>query len=241
MLVSWNWFNPNIAITCADSTASDKIEGVLRHLHYNWSFCHPKSTRKPDRFKKFFTKHCSFLEQGWRKIMLDTLTTILLKSPEQRRIGGTTSWRRTKRNWQNWSSQSRSEVPAVNFMHLQHPILPRECVFHTHSLLHNTHTGYCWIAQSGLQSSFCISIQIQKQSYFLSRNQKLMVNLAPAIKPSYFLSTSVLHLISWLIKICLLGILCLKHIFKILLMFAAFHFFTSSWIVIGFGWIVNPF
>ncbi len=41
------------------------------------------------------------------------------------------------------------------------------------------------------QSSFCISIQIQKQSYFLSRNQKLMVNLAPAIKPSYFLSIFV--------------------------------------------------
>ena len=85
------------------------------------------------------------------------------------------------------------------------------------------------------QSSFCISIQIQKQSYFLSRNQKLMVNLAPAIKPSYFLSTFVLHLISWLIKICLLGIPCLKHLCKILLMFAAFHFFSSSWIVIGFG------
>ncbi len=85
------------------------------------------------------------------------------------------------------------------------------------------------------QSSFCISIQIQKQSYFLSRNQKLMVNLAPAIKPSYFLSTFVLHLISWLIKICLLGIPCLKHLSKILLMFAAFHFFSSRWIVIGFG------
>jgi hypothetical protein len=37
------------------------------------------------------------------------------------------------------------------------------------------------------QSSFCISIQIQKQSYFLSRNQKLMVNLAPAIKAKLFL------------------------------------------------------
>ena len=85
------------------------------------------------------------------------------------------------------------------------------------------------------QSSFCISIQIQKQSYFLSRNQKLMVNLAPAIKPSYFLSTFVLHLMSWLIKICLLGIPCQKHLCKILLMFAAFHFFSSSWIVIGFG------
>ena len=64
---------------------------------------------------------------------------------------------------------------------------------------------------------------------------KLMVDLAPAIKPSYFLSTFVLHLISWLIKICLLGILCLKHLCKLFLMFAAFHFFSSSWIVIGFG------
>jgi hypothetical protein len=62
-----------------------------------------------------------------------------------------------------------------------------------------------------------------------------MVNLAPAIKPSYFLSTFVLHLISWLIKIYLLGIPCLKHLSKILLMFAAFHFFSSRWIVIGFG------
>jgi hypothetical protein len=62
-----------------------------------------------------------------------------------------------------------------------------------------------------------------------------MVNLAPAIKPSYFLSTFVLHLISRLIKTCLLGIPCLKHLCKILFMFAAFHFFSSSWIVIGFG------
>ncbi len=98
------------------------------------------------------------------------------------------------------------------------------------------------------QSSFCISIQIQKQSYVLSRNQKLTVNLAPAIKPSYFLSTFVLHLISWLIKKCLLGIPCLKHLCKILLMFTAFHFFSSSWIVIGLSihfkkwiwiWILN--
>ncbi len=102
------------------------------------------------------------------------------------------------------------------------------------------HTGYCWIGlldcsiQNQKQildldcpSSFCISIQIQKQSYFLSRNQKLMVNLALAIKPSNFLSTFVLHLISWLIKICFLGIPCLKHLCKILLMFAAFYFFLK--------------
>ncbi len=124
----------------------------------------------------------------------------------------------------------------------------------------------CWIAQSGLQSilvdwividnpksktdfgfvldcqsSFCISIQIQKQSYFLSRNQKLMVNLAPAINPSYFLSTFVLHLISWLIKICLLGIPCLKHLCKILLMFAAFHFSQVVGLWLDLDWIVNPF
>jgi hypothetical protein len=54
-----------------------------------------------------------------------------------------------------------------------------------------------------------------------------MVNLAPAIKPSYFFSTFVFHLISWLIKICLLGIPCL-HLSKILLMLAAFRVTRSG-------------
>ena len=85
------------------------------------------------------------------------------------------------------------------------------------------------------QSSFCISIQIQKQSYFLSRNQKLMVNLAPAIKPSYFLSTFVLHLISWLIKNMSLRNSISKTFMQNTFNVCCLYFFSSSRIVIGFG------
>jgi hypothetical protein len=66
-------------------------------------------------------------------------------------------------------------------------------------------SGYCWIAQSGLQSKlvdwividnpkskldfeFGLSIQIQNFIIILSKNQNFIVHHAPTMKPSYFLS-----------------------------------------------------
>jgi hypothetical protein len=97
-----------------------------------------------------------------------------------------------------------------------------------------------WIVIDNPKSKLDFGFGLSIQFLHFNPNPKAIIFLikkpkTPAIKPSYFLSTFVLQLISWLIKICLLGIPCLKHLCKILLMFAAFHFFSSSWIVIGFG------
>ncbi len=87
-----------------------------------------------------------------------------------------------------------------------------------------------------------MSIQIQNLQFlhfnpnpkviiFLIKKPKTHGSSCSSNKAKLFLiNIDKLHLISWLIKICLLGIQCLKHLSKTLLMFAAFHL----------DWIVNP-